>query len=87
MWSLHGTRISVHDLLIAAGRPFLSASVAALVAATLASQTVDLSPPAVRVALGGAVMLGVYAWFLLVVMKQKSFYLSLLTGLFPAGVA
>jgi PST family polysaccharide transporter len=87
MWCLHGTRISVHDLLLAAGRPFLSASVAALVAATLASQTVDLSPPVVRVALGGAVMLAVYAWFLLVVLKQKSFYLSLLTGLFAARVA
>jgi O-antigen/teichoic acid export membrane protein len=81
IWCLHGTVISVHDLLLAAGRPFLSGAVAALVAATFAAQTAHHSLPVVRVALGGAIMLGVYAWFLLFVMKQRSFYFDLLKGL------
>jgi len=78
MWCLHGTVISVHDLLLAAGRPLLSAAVAALVAAIVAAH---IAHPVGRLALGGVIMLGLYAWFLLAIMKQSSFYLGLLKGL------
>lgn len=81
IWCLHGTVISTYDLLLAAGRPLLSGAVAALAAATVATQSAHYSLPVARVALGGAVMFGVYAWFLLVVMKQRSFYLGLLKEL------
>jgi O-antigen/teichoic acid export membrane protein len=81
MWCLHGTVISANDLLLAAGRPLLSGAVAALVAAAFAAQTANHGLPIVRVALGGSIMLCVYAWFLLFVMKQGSFYLGLLKGL------
>jgi O-antigen/teichoic acid export membrane protein len=81
MWCLHGTVISTRDLLLAAGRPLLSGAVAALAAATVAAQSAHYSLPVVRVALGSAVMFGVYAWFLLVVLKQRSFYLGLLKEL------
>jgi len=78
MWCLHGTVISVHDLLLAVGRPFLSGAVAALVAAIVAGH---IAHPFGRLALGGVIMLGLYAWFLLAVMKQSSVYLDLLKGL------
>jgi O-antigen/teichoic acid export membrane protein len=78
MWCLHGTVISMHDLLLAAGRPLLSGVVAGLVAATFATH---IAHPVARIVLGGAIMLVLYAWFLLVVMKQRSFYLGLLKGL------
>jgi len=80
MWCLHGTVISVYDLLLAAGRPLLAGAFAALAAATFAAQVAHQSLPVMRLALGGVVMLGLYAWFLLVVMKQRSFYLDLLKG-------
>jgi O-antigen/teichoic acid export membrane protein len=78
MWCLHGTGISVHDLLLAAGKPFLSGAVAALVAAMVAAH---IAHPVGRLALGGVIMLGLYAWFLLAIMKQSSFYLGLLKAL------
>ena len=81
IWCLHGTMISLRDLLLAAGRPFLSGAVAALVATTFAAQTAHYDVPILRVALGGAIMLAVYAWFLLFVLKQRSFYFGLLKGL------
>jgi O-antigen/teichoic acid export membrane protein len=84
IWCLHGTVISVRDLGITAARPLLSGAAAALAATALASETAGIGSPAMRLALGGVVMLGVYAWFLLIIMQQKSFYLGLLTGLFPA---
>lgn len=84
MWCLHGTVISVRDLCITAARPLLSGAVAALAATALSSDTAGLGPPVMRLALGGVVMLSVYAWFLLIIMQQKSFYFGLLTELFPA---
>jgi O-antigen/teichoic acid export membrane protein len=78
MWCLHGTVISVDDLLLATGRPFLSGAVAAVVATIVAAH---IAHPVGRLALGGVIMLGLYAWFLLAVMKQSSFYLEVLKGL------
>jgi PST family polysaccharide transporter len=81
IWCLHGTVISVRDLLLAAGRPFLSGAVAALVAVVIESYAAQHDSSLVRVVLGGTVMFGVYAWFLLFVMKQRSFYVDLVRGL------
>jgi O-antigen/teichoic acid export membrane protein len=81
IWSLHGTVVSTYDLLLAAGKPLLSGAVAALAAATIATQSAHYSLPVVRVGMGGAVMFGVYVFFLVIVLKQKSFYFGLLKEL------
>ena len=81
LWSLHGTIISARDLLAAAIRPALSATVAALVAMSVVGLATEISWPILRLALGGTVMLAVYAFMLLFVMKQSGFYWDLWLGL------
>jgi PST family polysaccharide transporter len=80
-WSLHGTTISVRELLSAAGRPLLSGAIAAVAAASIVFFTAPMSSPILRLALGGGVMLAVYAFSLLFVMKQSTFYFGLVRAL------
>lgn len=81
VWCLHGTKISLSDLLLAVSRPFLSGCVAALVALTIQLRLEQWGAPIVRLMLEGGTMLGVYYWMLLLVMGQRSFYLELLAAL------
>ena len=80
-WCIKGTLISPCDVWQAGSRPFLAGIMAG--AAALASQWClgQSLPPLVRLMLGGAVLVGVYAWLLLWVMGQKSFYVDLLLTL------
>ena len=80
-WCLHGTTISVRELLSAAGRALLSGAVAAVAAASVQHFATPVSSAIVRLALGGTVMLAVYIFTLLFVMKQRIFYFSLLRAL------
>jgi O-antigen/teichoic acid export membrane protein len=80
-WSLHGTPISVRELLSATGRALLSGGVAAVAAASVQHFATPVSSAIVRLALGGTVMLAVYVFTLLFVMKQSIFYFSLLRAL------
>jgi O-antigen/teichoic acid export membrane protein len=80
-WCLHGTTISVRELLSAASRALLAGAVAAIAAASVQHFATPVSSAILRLALGGTVMLAVYAFVLLFVMKQSIFYFGLLRTL------
>lgn len=77
VWSVHGTAISMRDILDVVGRPLLSGLAA--MAATLLVQPVlvGVEIPLVRLAIGSAVLFATYGWLLLQVMGQKAFYVDL----------
>jgi PST family polysaccharide transporter len=77
-WCLHGTSISVRDLLPTVGRPLFSGAAAAVVGIGIQYLADPIPYPLVRLMLAGTAMLAVYVWALLFVMKQKSFYVDLL---------
>lgn len=81
LWSVHGTVLSLRDLLIAISRPLLAGIVAAAVTFEAHSLSSDVQPALLRLMFGGAVMLASYAITLLFVMGQWSFYLNLLSDL------
>ena len=83
-WSKHGTGITWADLWEATKPPFLSGLLAGaaglLVKLTLGGGGL---PPLLYLFVGLALVLGVYAWFLLIVMRQKHVYMDLLSHLLP----
>jgi PST family polysaccharide transporter len=80
-WCLHDTPISVHELLSVADRPLISGAVAAIAAACIQHAAMPISSPIIRLALAGTVMLAVYVFVLLFVMKQSTVYFGLLRAL------
>ena len=82
-WSKLGTGITWKDLWVATKPPFLSGLLAGaaglLVKLTLGGRL----PQIPYLLLGVAFVLGIYAWILLIVMKQKHLYLDLLSHLLP----
>jgi PST family polysaccharide transporter len=80
-WSLHGTVISVRELLSTAGQALLAGAVAGVAAAIMQYFTAPIPSAVLRLALGGTVMLAVYVFTLLFVMKQSVYYFDLLRGL------
>jgi hypothetical protein len=82
-WSKHGTGITWADLWGAAKPPFLSGLLAGvaglLVKLTLGSRL----PPTLYLMVGLSAVLGLYAWGLLIVMRQKHVYMDLLFQLLP----
>jgi O-antigen/teichoic acid export membrane protein len=80
-WCIHGTMISLRDLLQVSRRPFLSAIVAAAVAFTAQFFAGQSLSPLVRFLLGSSILLIAYLGMLLYVMGQKAFYLDILLGL------
>ena len=81
LWCLHGTVISVWELLLAVGRSLFSSVAAAAVALAVEFYFGQLYAPFWRLLWGGAVMVSVYLWMLLFVMGEKGFYFELLKGL------
>ena len=80
-WCVHGTVVSLRDVLHTAGRPLLSGLTAAAVAASLQFLYGGHLSAFPRLLLGMTVLLSVYLFMLLYVMRQKSFYLDLIRGL------
>ena len=80
-WTLHGTNISVREFASAAGRALLAGTIAAMAAAIVQHYATPIPSPLLRLALGGTVMMGVYVFLLLFVMKQREFYFDLLREL------
>ena len=82
-WSKLGTGITWADLWRASKPPFLSGLLAGaaglLVKLTLGGRL----SPILYLMVGLAVVLGVYAWGLLIVMRQKHVYMDLLFQLLP----
>lgn len=79
IWCLHGTPVSLRDLLLAIKGPLL-AGAAATVAAFLAQHQLGAVSPLVRLMCGGGIMAIVYAWTLFVLMGRRDLYLDLLAG-------
>jgi O-antigen/teichoic acid export membrane protein len=90
-WCLHGTAISLSDLLLAVSRPFLSGIIAAAVAFVVQVKFEGGGSPLVRLLLEGSVMLSIYCLMLLLVLGQRTFYLDLFATLrkssLPDGTA
>ena len=82
-WSKLGTGITWADLWSATNPPFLSGLLAGgaglLVKLTLGGSL----PPMLYLMAGLGLVLGVYAWVLLIVMRQKHVYMDLLSQLLP----
>jgi hypothetical protein len=82
-WSKHGTGITWADLWGATKPPFLSGLLAGaaglLVKLTLGGRL----PPMLYLFVGFGLVLGVYAWVLLIVMRQKHVYMDLLSQVLP----
>jgi O-antigen/teichoic acid export membrane protein len=80
-WSLHGTPISVRDLVLAVSRPFVSTAAAAGVAYGAQLYCESLPYALLRLAVGGSTMLAVYLFVLMFVLGQGDTYLELVKGL------
>jgi len=82
-WSKHGTGITWADLWEATNPPFLSGLLAGgaglLVKLTLGGRLT----PILYLMVGLGLVLSVYAWVLLIVMRQKHVYMDLLSQLLP----
>ena len=79
-WAIHGTVISMSDILRTVSRPMLSGFVAAGLVMALRFLYGPSLSPLPRLALGVALMLVAYLGMLMYVMGQKSFYLDILRG-------
>jgi O-antigen/teichoic acid export membrane protein len=76
VWSVHGTVISLRDVLITVGRPLAASSIAA--AAAFGFCLVSGSSHLTRLFVGSLVLLSTYLGIILYVMGQKAFYADLL---------
>jgi len=81
IWCIHGTLITLRDLLFAIGKPFLSGVAAAVPAYGVLFFCGQSLSPFLRLLLGCSVMFVIYLLILLFVMGQKTFYLNLIRGL------
>ncbi len=80
-WCVHGTVISLRDILLAASRPLGSGIVAAVLAYGVQFFVGQSLSPLPRLLLGSAVLLVAYVGTLFYVMGQKAVYWDLLRGL------
>jgi PST family polysaccharide transporter len=81
LWCMHGTMISLRDLVPVVGRPLASAMVAVAFTYIVQSLYAQSLAPLPRLVLGCGILLLVYLWMLLFVMGQKALFLDLLRGL------
>src|SRR5437667_1928937 len=80
-WSVHGTAISVRDVLLMASRPLVSSIVAAALAFTVRLLYAQSLSPLPRLALENGVLFTTFAAILLFATGQKAFYMDLLRSL------
>jgi O-antigen/teichoic acid export membrane protein len=81
IWCLHGTIISMRDLLKAISRPLLSSIASGICGIILLHLVENWLQPLTTLLLGGAVTAISYAIFLLFILGQKNFYHDLLKSL------
>jgi PST family polysaccharide transporter len=79
-WCVHGTVVSLRDILVTVRRPLFSGLVGAAIAFAVHHVCVALMPPLPRLVIAGIVLLGVYVAMLFYVMGQKAFYVDILRG-------
>ncbi len=80
-WCTHGTGVSLGDIVVAIGRPLLSAIVAAAVAAVVVLLLPDSFSAVGRLLLGVTVLLATFVGMLFYAMGQKAFYLDLVRSM------
>jgi len=79
-WARSGTPVLVRDLLLSIGRPMLAGVVAGALAFAPRFVWGYLLSPLPRLALGSAILAGIYLWILLYVLRQKQLYVDILRG-------
>src|SRR5262245_24248062 len=82
-WSKHGTGITWADLWGATKPPFLSGLLAGAAGLLVKLALDGSSAPLLSLTAGLVVVFGVYAWVLLIVMRQKDIYMDVLSPLLP----
>src|SRR5262249_43958184 len=82
VWCLHGTGISLNDILQAARRPMIAGMISAGCAFLVQFVGPLVMSPLTRLALGSAVLFGVHFVMLVYCMGEKTFYLNLLRDSF-----
>jgi O-antigen/teichoic acid export membrane protein len=88
LWCVHGTPISLRDILLAASQPLASGILAGGVAFEVQLICGPFLPPLPRLVLDSSVLLVTYFVVLLVAAGQKSLYLDVIRGLRqPSSVA
>ena len=80
-WCVHGTMVSLKDIVLVVSRPLVSGIVATVFASGAQWFYGKLLSPLPRLVLGVTVLLCFYLGMLLFVMGEKAFYLNLLRGL------
>ena len=77
VWCVHGTVISVKDILQVLSRPLVSGVVASILPIALQLFGGQLLSPVPRLILGSSIFLATYLCMLLYAMGQKAFYLDI----------
>jgi O-antigen/teichoic acid export membrane protein len=80
VWCVHGTVVSVRDVLVTVGRPLASIAPAAILAFSVKHYLLSALSPFPRLCAEDAILFLVYALVLLFVAGQKSLYLELFRG-------
>lgn len=80
-WSKHGTGITWADLWGATKPPFLSGLLAGAAGLLVNITLGGMLAPILHLMVGLVVVFGVYAWALLIVMRQKQIYMDVLSQL------
>jgi PST family polysaccharide transporter len=80
-WCVHGTPISLVDILHAVVRPLFAGALSAALAWAMVGAFLDSASHILRLALGIALLLAAYVVGLFYVMGQKSFYLEVVRGI------
>jgi O-antigen/teichoic acid export membrane protein len=80
-WCIHGTVVSLKDIVLVVSRPFVSGIAAAAISIAMKLFFMQSLSPLPRLLLGGCALAGAYLWMLLYVMKQKEVYVDLLRHL------
>jgi O-antigen/teichoic acid export membrane protein len=82
-WSKRGTAVTWADLWLATKGPFISGLVAGAVGLFVQHMLSERLPLIPYLIVGVGLVMGIYAWILLMVMNQKHIYLELLSHLRP----
>jgi len=80
-WCIHGTMISLRDIVVTISRPLISAIVAGAMTFGIQFSIDGPLSPILRLILGMCILLSVYIWMIMFVMGKKAFYMDLLQSL------
>jgi hypothetical protein len=82
-WSKHGTGITWANFWEATKPPFLSGLLAGAAGLLVKLMLGGRLPPMLCLMAGVGLVLGIYAWVLLIIMRQKHVYMDVLFQLLP----